>query len=945
MEKINWFISKYRKVIMGLVVFVTIFMLYGFRYLRIESDITKWIRQDLPEIKTLNYISERYGGEDVALLGLESDSLFSVRGLKLLAELQDSLEILKGVSGVTSIISMLDIRGTQDGIEVKDLIDRYNLPEKEDSILELKRYILSRDIYRGRIISQDGRTVLYIIRLQRGVNKPEISRKIKSLTHEILKKSNLPVKPYFSGTPLLLDEINREIISDMEKLVPFVVIIVFIVLFAGMRNIYGVLLPLTVVVLAGVWTIGLMAYLHIPLSVVSNTMPVLLIAVGSAYGIHVISRYARHLSLGKEKIVAMSDTLKEVTVPVLLAAFTTMASFFSFVGSYLVVISQFGIFTGIGILISLVLSIIFIPAVLLGVNYRVSSLNRVEGKDTFYEKLSRSVAWFIKEHSFWAILVGIVIFSFGVWGFYVLRPSSNLLEYFSKDSYVRKSAEFLRKNFKGDVPVYVLVKGDLKNPYVLQEMVDFEKFMRSRKDIGFPNSYADLIMSVNEAAFGEKMIPETEEQVENLSFMLEGRPILSQLVNSDYTEGIISANATSTAYWPIKRYFDRVLVRDIVPILRDTLTDKIIQEYLAHRAAMRIFYDMKFRGFIIDTEVVERTLIGNYGQNVRLSGEDIKKIKVKIKRLFGEEGLSLKENQLDNLTVFLASESVDTTFFRAYVNNIVPNGVKKEDPEIVSYLVESLLDTRRDVFNKKKVEIVFGEVLKGLPKEVKSCKELVKDIKGDVATFLKRHTYVSASLVDQDGKIKIKAVYSGLLPVEEKINENIIKSQVKSMLIAFFVVLILVSIDTGAILSGILASLTILLVVAIDFGLMALFGLTLNSGTMLVASIAIGIGIDYTIHFLSHLKQEVQRGLSIEEGVEKTILEKGKPIMINATTVGLGFLVLVFASLVPIKNFGWLLFVTMLTSSFMSLSFLPALIIILKKPFLKAFTRKKGGLR
>ncbi len=942
MKNLANIIEKYRKAIIGGVILITLILLYGFKYVRIESDITKWIRQDLPEIKSLNYISEHYGGEDVALLGLESDSLFSKNGLKLLSELQDSLEILKGVFNVTSIINMLDIRGTQDGIEIKDLIDRYNLPESTDSIIRLKNYILSRDIYRGRVISRDGRIVLFVIRLQKGVDKPEISKKIKNLTYKILSKSNLHVKPYFSGMPLILDEINREIISDMEKLVPFVVLIVFVVLFIGMRNIYGVILPLLVVILASIWTIGIMAYLHIPLSVVSNTMPVLLIAIGSAYGIHVISRYARHLASGKNKSGAMRDTLKEVAVPVLLAALTTMASFFSFGGSYLIVISQFGIFTGLGILIALFLSIIFLPAVLLGVKYRGTSTKGENAGHAFYENLAKTAADSIKKHSFVAVITGILILGFGTWGFLVLKPSSNLLEYFSRHSQVRKSVEFLRKNFKGDVPVYILIRGDLKNPAVLQEMIDFEKFMRSRGDIGFPNSYADLIMSMNEASFGQKMIPETKEQVEDLAFMLEGRSVLSQLVNEDYTEGIISANATTTAYKPIKEYFENKLLREITPVLTDTVKSDVVLRFLAHKTAERILYDAEFRGFSIDTSGIKNILVSSYKKPVVLTSKDVNEIETKVAEYFEDEDIQLNKNDITNITTaILVSDTIDTLILKAYISKVIPQGIKEEDPTIVNYILENTLNIRHDVYRRRKVETIFAKIAPEFSEDALSDSDLVEDVKGDIATFLQRHTYVPASLVHSNNRIKIEPVYSGLLPVEERINENIIKSQIKSMLIAFLVVLVLVSIDAGSVLAGIIASLTILLVVAIDFGLMALFGLTLNSGTMLVASIAIGIGIDYTIHFLSHLKQEVQNGLSIEDGIEKTILEKGKPIIINATTVGLGFLVLVFASLVPVKNFGWLLFVTMLTSSVMSLTFLPALVMILKKPFLKAFKRKK----
>jgi predicted RND superfamily exporter protein len=137
-----------------------------------------------------------------------------------------------------------------------------------------------------------------------------------------------------------------------------------ITLYFSFRTKRGVLLPLSAVLVSTVWAMGLMTLLGIDQSIVSNGMPVLLIAIGSAFGIHMIARYKEDVLTCPDKEACIKNALAEVGVPIVLAGVTTMIGFFAFAGSYLTVVSHFGVFTGIGVAFALIVSITFIPAVL-----------------------------------------------------------------------------------------------------------------------------------------------------------------------------------------------------------------------------------------------------------------------------------------------------------------------------------------------------------------------------------------------------------------------------------------------------------------------------------------------------------------------------------------------------------------------------------------------------
>src|SRR5208283_1975818 len=107
-----------------------------------------------------------------------------------------------------------------------------------------------------------------------------------------------------------------------------------------------VLVPLSAVAMSTIWVLGLMGLLRVPLTLISDIIPALLFAIGTAPCIHILSKFdedvSRYGSAGEESLSAF----REVGIRVILAALTIVLGFSSFiVGSYLTAIRDFGIFS------------------------------------------------------------------------------------------------------------------------------------------------------------------------------------------------------------------------------------------------------------------------------------------------------------------------------------------------------------------------------------------------------------------------------------------------------------------------------------------------------------------------------------------------------------------------------------------------------------------------
>jgi len=114
----------------------------------------------------------------------------------------------------------------------------------------------------------------------------------------------------------------------------------------------------------------------------------------------------------------------------------------------------------------------------------------------------------------------------------------------------------------------------------------------------------------------------------------------------------------------------------------------------------------------------------------------------------------------------------------------------------------------------------------------------------------------------------------------------------------------------------------------------------LNVATALLSSIMIGVGIDYTVHFLWRYKEERSNGLSYSEAAKHTLLTTGRGIMFNAFSVIIGFAVLLMSSFVPVRFFGFLVVVSIFACLIGALVVIPALIIVLKPKFLEPKTEQ-----
>jgi len=526
MRKLADLVIRYRIFIIVIAVLLTGFFGYQLKNITINSDILSYLSQDDPRVMLFNEVGDKFGGNSLAMVALESDNAFSYANLTRVNEITRKFKEMNEVSNVMSLTDILDIKKTEWGLEVGKLIDNNNIPKDPEELKRLRNYTLSKDMYRGSLVSNDGKIAVIVARLKEDADKIATGRQMRKIVESTAGKQKI----YYGGIPFQMIFIVNIIQSDIVKLVPIVILLVMGILFMSYRSLRGVLLPLSCVLMSTVWVMGIMSLLKVPLTIISDGMPVLLIAIGSAYGIHMLSKYNEDVSHGDSKIEGIKDALSEVGIPIILASVTTLIGFLAFLSSSLGPIREFGIFASIGVAFAMIISVTFLPAVLSFL--RVKRVNTgVKGTENDWStRTMDKLAGFVLRNTK-LILVGFVVMViFSLLMIPKMKREVNMVDYFKKGSEIRQAEEIMENRLGGSIPVQILVKGDLKDPFVLKEMLRLEKFLDAQPDIHDPQSITDLICEMNWVMNGHYTIPDTREGVVNLWFFLDGNEVLDQLV-------------------------------------------------------------------------------------------------------------------------------------------------------------------------------------------------------------------------------------------------------------------------------------------------------------------------------------------------------------------------------------------------------------------------------
>ncbi|MGW8317058.1 MAG: efflux RND transporter permease subunit [Bacteroidales bacterium] len=165
--------------------------------------------------------------------------------------------------------------------------------------------------------------------------------------------------------------------------------------------------------------------------------------------------------------------------------------------------------------------------------------------------------------------------------------------------------------------------------------------------------------------------------------------------------------------------------------------------------------------------------------------------------------------------------------------------------------------------------------------------------------------------------------------------DMVVKGQILSLAFAMAVIFLLIYVIFKSFRAGLISTIPLSVAIVVLFGMMGIFGISLDIATALLSSIMIGVGIDYTIHFLWRFKVERAKGLNHMDAAQETLCTAGRGIFYNAFSVIVGFLALGISNFSPMRYFSALIVISISTCLISALLVVPSIVILVKPKFLE----------
>jgi len=877
---------------------ITIFFAFQLPRAELENNNIRFVPEN-DEARQINrYIDETFGSSFFILLGLERKygDVFDAAFLNRIREFNRKMEDLDIAGNVNSIVSSdyiyaegsSPLSGDEGSIVVRKLVDD-DFSGTMEEIASLKERLLSWDIYRRALVSDDFSSTQILIPLNittEQASSPEIMDSFMEIRRVAKETFKGYAEVYVSGLPMIMVGINEAMRADLKTMIPLVTLVVLLILFFSFRRFTAVILPLITVLVASVWSIGAMPLFGIKLSVITTVLPVILVAVGSAYGIHMVTHYledSKNRTAGasfglEEHRFLILSLIRKIGKAVFLAALTTVAGFSSFCFTTVIPIREFGLFSTFGVLVAFLMAIALIPSLLL---IRGPSKPKIGGRpgSAFAGSIANpslqakdfdlGIARFFSgiAHNRGAVLfTAVLVILVSVRGVSKVVIDNIFIEYFKTSTDISRSDSFIREKFGGSKIVSVVVQADtteaLLMPDVLVAVDGLHAYLEDQvAEAGKVMGFTDLVKRIN------------------------------QVFNADESpEGI---RAAATAPGSINDGFG--------------------------------FDDFGFGSFEDSASVqTDNGASGSFIAGQPEERED-KLDAAGMVTLLRQAASSGKTRSMDAGTLVWEMEKLINYEGAAYYEiPSLPQRYGKTLPLELSQLVANYL-----ILLSGNISSYANDSLS--PTAIKSTVQLRTLGNEDTGRAIDSIRQYIADHFPPG----VRTVIGGTALVENSLNHLIVQSQVISVIISVFIVFLIIALSYRSLVAGIVGIAPLSICILVNFAVMGFLGIKLNIGTSMVASVSVGIGIDYTIHYIEAYRREYLAMKGEGDFLSRTFASSGKAILINAVSVGAGFAVLLFSQFIMLQDLGLLIALTMGSSALASLTVLPVLLLLINPKFIR----------
>ncbi len=682
-----------------------------------------------------------------------------------------------------------------------------------------------------------------------------------------------PSQLHLGGPPVDNVSIDVEGNRTLLRLAWMAAVVGFVIASLCLRSFRLVLVVFASALMATGFALSLVNFTGASTDAIMLSMPPLVYVLTMSSSIHFINYYHDALEEVGGVHGAVEHAVKLAFVPVVVSAVTTTLGLFSLMTSNLLPIWNFGLYSGLGVIISLFFIFLFLPSYLqLFPSHRfaekmaakANSGEKIERKDVIgaqWQKIGHFIIW----HPYLVMTFCSLLLCMGFAGLPQLLPSVKLMNFFKSDTTIIRDYTWLEENLGPLVPMEVLIRFDNERVeenfkgrlLLVQEAVEAIQESLVDKRIGTPDAPPPYMK--HKLFFNTKRTSVAEEK---------------------QVGGVISA----------------------VTMLPDPMAGTAAERAGWNGQVLRNYPVLK-DNVVQDLEAAERKYRDRAKKN-------------------GEKNLSPSLAEME-IPAELAEKAIE-----AGMTNLeeLRAGIGKAQ-EGNLFSTEELAEIERRVYQW---QVSNGDELFRITCRVKALTDVdygdfVNELRKTVDPVVEK--WLAEKNMGEPGKdAPVQAIYTGSVPLVYKTQHELMRSLYQSILMAFVTISIIMMIMLKSVIGGFLAMIPNVFPIAVVFGMMAWLGVLCDLGAMMTASVALGIATDDTIHYLTWYRRALDEGLIHREAALSAYRRCATAMTQSTFVAALGLSVFAFSTFTPTLYFGVMMLLLLFMALFGDLIYLPSIL-------------------
>lgn len=923
--KLSQIILRFRITILIVLAALTVmFAYYAFTSLKIDNKYGTMLPKDVPAQANYLKLKQMFGDNSGTLiLAIQTDSLYTESNFLAWKKLGDSISHIPGVKSVFSEAKLVNvINNTKESkFEIEPIFTDTTFQKK--SIAEIRKEVRRVPLFNGLLYNDSSHVSLMLVNVKESFLSDQSKMQVVFDIETLAKGyQNQLGKFRFSGLPHIRVVLGNRVVNEMYLFIGLAIFVTSIILYLLFRSFRVVIFSNIVVFIAVIWALGSIAMMGYRVSILMALIPPLMIIIGIPNCVYLLNYFHREVLKHGNKTKALARMVSEIGYATFLTNLTIAIGFFALVFTNSDKLLEFGLSSTVNILFAFILAITIIPIVFSfsgkPKERHLKHLNQGASK-----RVAEALIHVTTHHRKWIYGITIIVTGISIWGASKMQATGSLTSDLPKNDQIYQDIHFLQNNFKGVIPLSILIdykdKNRMFNSNLLKKIEAAQAVMAKDTLLSKTISVVDFMKLINMAYYGNN--PYMYKLIKR-GDLLRLKGYLANF-NKD-----VHRKRQLTSY------------QEAVKSGKMNFVDSILLNYPEISGAL-----MHFAPHISRSDTISDSL------QTYPTTQEIQEY-FAINPPSSEEVIDISKKKFPSLAAGLSLNNLVDTATNTYRirMQLADLGSDQTDAEISK--LSAMLDTILNP-NYSRAMNYLSEFKKGNTNYADSIFMLSNAYRNNVTFLLAKgndsliyqfnlhpellSSYYSkasfaSTLQESINHQKLDYLITGTAAVIAQGTQYLIINLITSIIIAIIVIAALMAtlfFDYKMVLISLIPNIIPQIVTA---GLMGFFSIPLKPSTLLVFSLAFGISVDNTIRFLTKYKQELRhRNYDLKTCILNALYDTGISMYYTAIVLICGFTMFAFSKFGGTRALGMLTSITLLFGGLANLFVLPALLLSVEK--------------